>query len=188
MGRSPGGALRRAVFLDRDGVINASVVQDGKPYPPACIDELEILPGVDEALARLRRAGFLLIVATNQPDVGRGTQDAATVEAMHAHLLAVLPLDEVKVSYTAYDSDGCPRRKPAPGMLTEAAAEHGIDLPSSYMVGDRWRDIEAGSAAGCRTVFIDYGYDERRPKAYDFKAASLAEAADAILAAERWEE
>lgn len=187
MGRSPSQSLTRAVFLDRDGVINASVVRDGKPYPPASVAELEILPGVFEALARLRRAGFLLIVVTNQPDVGRGTQDRTEVEAMHAYLLATLPLDEVKVSYTATDHEGCTRRKPAPGMLAEAATECGIELSISYMVGDRWRDIEAGLAAGCRTVFIDYGYDERRPQSYDFKVASLAEAADAILITEGWE-
>ena len=171
---------QRAVFLDRDGVINAALVRNGKPYPPATLNELVILPGVPEATAALKRAGFLLVVITNQPDVARGTQTRDVVDAIHARLRAELPLDAV---YTCFhdDKDHCDCRKPAPGLLLQAARDREIDLAASYVVGDRWRDTEAGSAAGCRTVFIDYCYDETPPRTFDHKVTSLQEAAAWIL-------
>lgn len=172
---------RRAVFLDRDGVLNASVVRHGKPYPPASAGEVVVLPGVAGALRKLKAAGYLLVVVTNQPDVARGTATRADVEAINARLAAELPLDEFRTCF--HDSaDGCDCRKPKPGMLLSAAREHDLDLSACLMVGDRWRDIEAGQNAGCATVFIDYGYDEKRPESYDIRAGSLAEAADLILA------
>ncbi|HEX7702453.1 MAG TPA: HAD family hydrolase, partial [Kofleriaceae bacterium] len=145
--------MKRAVFLDRDGVINASVVRDGKPYPPAHVDEMELLPGVPEALAALRAAGFQLIVVTNQPDVARGTQTRAAVDAIHDRMRRDLPLDAIYACFHD-DADDCACRKPKPGLLVNAAADLGIDLPSSFMVGDRWRDTDAGLAAGCRAIFI----------------------------------
>jgi D-glycero-D-manno-heptose 1,7-bisphosphate phosphatase len=173
-------APRRAVFLDRDGVINRAIVRDGKPYPPERIEDLEILPGVREALARLRDAGFRLVVVTNQPDVARGTQRREVIDAMHASLAAALPLDEFRVC-DHDDRDGCACRKPKPGLLEDAARDAGVSLHDSFMVGDRWRDIEAGKLAGCTTVFIDRQYAERRPDGPDATVASLPEAADWIL-------
>jgi D-glycero-D-manno-heptose 1,7-bisphosphate phosphatase len=167
------------VFLDRDGVLNRAIVRDGRPYPPACLGEFELLPGVPEALARLKAEGFALIVVTNQPDVARGTQRRDVVEAMNAEIQQALPLDEIRVCYE--DDPNCPDRKPNPGMLVKAAERHRLDLATSFMVGDRWRDIEAGQRAGCRTVFIDYAYDEPRPSSPDFIAPSLAEATEWIL-------
>lgn len=175
-------AQRRAVFLDRDGVINRAVVRDGKPYPPDGVAELEILPGVPEALAALRAAGFLNVVVTNQPDVATGKQRREVVEAMHARLARQLAVDAIKVCYHVA-ADGCACRKPKPGMLLEAAADHGIDLASSYLVGDRWRDVAAGQAAGCRAAyFIDYGYQEQQPAQPFVAVESLAAAARDILA------
>jgi D-glycero-D-manno-heptose 1,7-bisphosphate phosphatase len=171
---------RRAVFLDRDGVLNASVVRDGRPYPPARVEDLEILPGVRDALDQLKHAGFVLLVVTNQPDVARGTQTREAVEAIHDRLRAELPLDAIYGCYHD-DADGCACRKPGPGMLLDGARDWDVALAASFMVGDRWRDIEAGVAAGCRTVFIDYQYDERQPRAFDAKVTSLAEAAAWIL-------
>ncbi len=171
----------RAVFLDRDGVLNRAAVRDGRPYPPGRAEELEILPGVPAALASLRAAGFLLIGVTNQPDVARGTQTRAGVEAIHARLLRDLPLAELLCCFHD-DGAGCSCRKPAPGLLLQAARAPGLDLGGRYMVGDRWRDVDAGRAAGCRTVFIDHGYAERRPVGYDARVGSLAEAAAWILA------
>lgn len=173
-------SMRRAVFLDRDGVINRAIVRDGKPYPPANLADLEILPGVADALQSLHKAGWLLIVVTNQPDVARGTTHRADVEAINAHLQKCLPIDEFRTCY--HDSnDGCNCRKPLPGALIAAAEIHGIDLVSSYMVGDRWRDTEAGERAGCKTIFLDYGYDEKQPDKFNHRAQSLSEAADIIL-------
>ena len=171
---------RRAVFLDRDGVINRAVVREGKPYPPAGLEELEILPGVREALDQLKDAGFVLVVVSNQPDVARGTTAREAVETINAKLAESLPVDDFRMCY--HDSgDGCDCRKPKPGMLLAAARDHGIDLSASFMVGDRWRDVEAGQRAGCRTLFIDYGYDERQPEACDYRVKSLTEAAEIIL-------
>lgn len=171
----------RAVFLDRDGVLNRSLLRRGLPHPPDTVEELEILPGVKEALERLRAAGYLLIVVTNQPDLARGTQSRERLEAIHEALRERLALDEIRVC-PHDDADGCGCRKPLPGLLTEAAAQHGIDLAASWMVGDRWRDIDAGHAAGCRTILIDYGYPERGPSRMpDYACRSLVEAADWIL-------
>ena len=173
--------MRRAVFLDRDGVINQAVVRDGKPFPPSTLAEFVLLPGVEEACARLKAAGFLLVVATNQPDVGRGTQRREEVEAMHAAMSAALPIDRVEVCYDRGQGEPSEFRKPAPGMLRRAARELEIDLAASWMVGDRWRDIDCGAAAGCRTVFIDYGYAEQLRQRPDFRSASLLAAAALIL-------
>lgn len=172
--------MRRAVFLDRDGVINRSVVIDGKPYPPANLAAMEILPGVPQALNALSEAGFLLIVITNQPDVARGTTSRETVEEINNYLASCLPISEFRTCFHV-DEDGCECRKPLPGALIKAAQVHNIDLSKSYMVGDRWRDIEAGQLAGCETVFIDYSYNEKQPTAVDFKVDSLEEGARVIL-------
>ena len=173
--------LRRAVFLDRDGVINRAVERNGLPYPPANLAEFELLPGVPEACARLKAAGLLLIVATNQPDVGRGTTPQSAVDEIHAHLRATLPIDRVEVCFhPGKGASDCDCRKPKPGMLLRAARELGIDLAHSWMVGDRWRDIDCGHAAGCRNVFIDYGYAEPLRQKPDFSAGHLAAAADII--------
>jgi D-glycero-D-manno-heptose 1,7-bisphosphate phosphatase len=172
---------RRAVFLDRDGVLNRAVVRNGRPYPPDSLEAFEILPGVPDAVTRLHDAGYLLIGATNQPDVARGTQRREVVEAMNSLLVEKMPISEIFVCYE--DGDDCPRRKPNPGLLLEAAEIYRIKLAASFMIGDRWRDIEAGRRAGCRTVFIDLGYDEPRPDPdADFVAADLPQAVDWILA------
>jgi D-glycero-D-manno-heptose 1,7-bisphosphate phosphatase len=172
--------VRRAVFLDRDGVLNASVIRQGKPYPPDTLDELTILPGVKDALFQLRVAGFINIVVTNQPDVGTGKQRREVVEAMHRKLREALPLDDLKVCYHT-DMQNCDCRKPRPGMLIEAAKHHDIDLARSFMVGDRWRDVSAGQVAGCECFFVDYGYSEKRPMEPFVAVKSLLEAAGLIL-------
>jgi D-glycero-D-manno-heptose 1,7-bisphosphate phosphatase len=172
--------MRRAVFLDRDGVINRAIVRDGKPYPPANLSEMEILPDVSDVLAALHDAGFMLIVVTNQPDVARGTTPITVVEEINNYLLGRLPIDEFRTCYHD-NGDGCDCRKPQPGALLAAARQHGIDLKKSYMVGDRWRDIEAGQRANCKTIFIDYGYDERQPETLNYRVKSLKEASQLIL-------
>jgi D-glycero-D-manno-heptose 1,7-bisphosphate phosphatase len=172
----------RAVFLDRDGVINRALERDSKPYPPRSLSEFEILPEVPAACAKLKAARFLLVVATNQPDVGRGTLKQELVEAVHAEMRRRLPIDRVEVCYhPGQGLSGCDCRKPKPGMLLRAARELGIDLAQSWMVGDRWRDVDCGHAAGCRTILIDRGYAEELRQKPDFSAGNLADAADIIL-------
>jgi D-glycero-D-manno-heptose 1,7-bisphosphate phosphatase len=170
--------MSRAVFLDRDGVLNRALVRDGRPYAPRSLAEFELLPDAGRATAALKAVGFRLIVVTNQPDVATGQVEQQTVEAMHERLLDELPLDDVLACYHTDEHD-CACRKPKPGMLHEASQRWGIDLARSFLVGDRWRDIEAGRAAGCRTILIETGYRERRAAA-DWRAASLAEAARII--------
>jgi D-glycero-D-manno-heptose 1,7-bisphosphate phosphatase len=171
---------RRAVFLDRDGVINRVVLRDGKPYPPAGLAGLRILPGVREACRSLREAGFLLILVTNQPDIGRGKADAKEVSAIHRRLQRYLRLTDVHVC-PHDDGAECECRKPKPGLLLKAARDWDIDLAASYFVGDRWRDVEAGQRAGCRVMFIDYHYREKRPEAPFVPVRSLRDAAMRIL-------
>ncbi|HEX4343028.1 MAG TPA: HAD family hydrolase [Verrucomicrobiae bacterium] len=172
----------RAVFLDRDGVINRALERSGKPYPPTSLAEFQILPEVRGACVRLKKAGFLLIVATNQPDVGRGTLAQSVVEKIHAHMMAELPIDRVEVCYhPGQGASDCDCRKPKPGMLLRAASELHIDLAQSWMVGDRWRDIDCGVAAGCKTIFIDRGYVEELRKKPNFSVGNLSEATDIIL-------
>lgn len=172
--------MTRAVFLDRDGVLNEAIVRDGKPYSPDTIAEMVIPSDAAAALTRLRQHGFRLIMATNQPDIARGRMTRAAVDAMNAHLRSHLPLDAIEMC-THDDADRCGCRKPEPGMLLNAAKRDGIDLAASFMVGDRWRDIEAGRGAGCRTVLIGDGYGERFRSQPDIKVATLSEAADWIL-------
>lgn len=169
----------RAAFLDRDGVLNATTVEDGVPRPPADADALEILPGVPEACALLAGRGLLLVAVTNQPDVARGTQTRERVEAINARLAEALRLDAVRACYHD-DADGCACRKPRPGLLQEAARDLGIDLGKSFMVGDRWRDIGAGKAAGCLTLLVDAPYNRSRTGDPHFVVPDLLQAARII--------
>jgi D-glycero-D-manno-heptose 1,7-bisphosphate phosphatase len=175
---------QRAVFLDRDGVLNQSVVRDGRPYPPASAKDVIVPDDVPSALAALAAADLLLIGVSNQPDVARGIQTREVVERINKHLLKALPVEELFVCYHD-DADGCDCRKPKPGLLLQAARKYAIHLPGSYMVGDRWKDIEAGRRAGCRTVLIQHHYQEKAPAAPDHTADSLSEAAAWILEQEK---
>ena len=172
--------MNKAIFLDRDGVINQVNLVDGKPYPPKDISELILLPKVNEALQLLKDAGYVLIVITNQPDVVRGKTKIEVVEAINQFLKDSLPIDDF---FTCYhdDIEDCSCRKPKPGNILKAADQYNINIPRSFMIGDRWRDIEAGISAGCKTFFIDYSYQEKQPKLYDYKVKSLDEAAKIIL-------
>jgi D-glycero-D-manno-heptose 1,7-bisphosphate phosphatase len=177
---------KRAVFLDRDGVLNPPVVRNGLPFPPARVADFELYPDVTEGCEKLREAGFLLIVVTNQPDVGRGSQRREIVEAMHTKLRTILPtLDGIEVCFHggATHGDPCDCRKPAPGMLQRAAAAHGIDLAQSFLIGDRWRDVDCAHAAGCRAIFIDHGYREALREKPEFTVLTFKEAVRAVLQA-----
>jgi len=176
--------IGKAVFLDRDGVLNEAKVVDGRPYPPATLADVVVPKDVPAGLARLRQAGYLLICVTNQPDVARGTQTREAVEAINSHLIKTLGLDDLLTCYHDSAAD-CPSRKPRPGMLTQAAERHNIDLAASWMVGDRWSDIEAGRAAGCRTLWIHRDYLERKPASIpDHTVRSFREAVDHICLGE----
>ena len=171
---------KRAVFLDRDGVLNRTTVHGGVPHPPSSAAELEVLPGVPEALAILGAEGLLRIVVTNQPDVARRTQTREAVEAINERLMRELPLDAV---YTCYhqDADRCDCRKPRPGLLARAGDAYHIDLGASFMVGDRWTDVAAGEAAGCTTFLLDVPYSQADRCRPDFRVPDLLHAARTIV-------
>lgn len=172
--------LRPVVFLDRDGVLNRTTVREGVTRPPATLAELELLPGVPPALERLSQAGFALVVVTNQPDVARGLQRREHVEEINAHLQATLPLLGVMTCF--HDGpDACGCRKPKPGLLLAAAVRWSLDVAAGFLVGDRWSDILAGQAAGCRSILIDTPFSSRERCRPDAVAADLPEATGWIL-------
>jgi D-glycero-D-manno-heptose 1,7-bisphosphate phosphatase len=174
-------ALRPAVFLDRDGTLNVQSVRDGKPYAPVRLEDFKLYEGVPEGCRAMKAAGYALVVATNQPDVGRGDVPRSAIEAMHAGLLELVPeIDRIEVCYDPADGLSN-RRKPEPGMLLDAASALGIDIAGSWMVGDRWRDVDCGKRAGVRTVFIDFGYSEAFRSRPDYVVRSFPEAVALIL-------
>lgn len=169
----------RAAFLDRDGVLNRAIVRDGRPYAPRTLQDFAILPEAPEAVARLKRAGYLTIIVTNQKDVGAGLVAMEVVESMHRVLRAAMPIDDIRVCTCV---DECPCYKPNPGMLVDAAKDWNVDLSTSVMIGDRWRDVGAGRNAGCRTILIDRGYSEALRFAPDLTVANIADAVERLLA------
>jgi D-glycero-D-manno-heptose 1,7-bisphosphate phosphatase len=146
------------------------------------IGELEILPDAIEGCRLLRSAGFKLICVTNQPDVARGLMARSDLEAINRAVVDALGLDDLRTCPHT-DADACSCRKPKPGLLLAAAAQHDINIATSYMIGDRWRDVEAGLAAGCHSIFIDRRYSEKRPSGTYSTFNSLNEAAMYIIRA-----
>jgi D-glycero-D-manno-heptose 1,7-bisphosphate phosphatase len=176
--------MRRAVFLDRDGVVVIPEARDGRSYAPRRLEDYRFYPDAYESLSRLKSAGFLLVVVTNQPDVGKGLIPHAVIEEMHGRLLRELRVDAVKAC-THRQGENCLCRKPAPGMLLEAIREFNLSPRDCFMIGDCASDIMAGRAVGCRGIFIERGYTEPTPQDADFIVASMAEAADVVLR-HRW--
>jgi len=173
---------RPAVFLDRDGVLVVPEFRDGRSFAPRTLDDLHFYPRAPAASARLRAAGFVLVVVTNQPDVGKGLIPLEVLEEMHNRLRCKMPVDAIMACRHTQAQD-CRCRKPRPGMLTDAAAKLDIQLDASFMVGDRRSDIDAGQAAGCQTIFIDLDYQaEDAPENPDWIVRSIQEAVDCILA------
>lgn len=171
---------QKAVFLDRDGVLNTAIVKNGKPYPPTSLAELHIPSEVPTALKALKTSGYLLIAATNQPDVSRGTTPLTFVQIINTEIQKILPLDDFRICIHD-DKDDCHCRKPSPGLLIDAAKQYDIDLTTSFMIGDRWKDIAAGKKAGCKTIWINRKYDEKKPEQPDFETDGLLKAVEWIL-------
>ena len=175
---------QRAVFLDRDGVLNRAVVRNGLPYPPYLLEDFKLYDGVAAECSRLKAANFLLVVITNQPDVGRRKQTREVVEAMHLKMqLAIPSLDRIEICYHAGEryGDPCDCRKPRPGLIMRAAAELKIDIGTSYVIGDRWRDVDCARAAGCRAIFIQRGYEESLREIPDFTVENFNDAVNTLL-------
>jgi D-glycero-D-manno-heptose 1,7-bisphosphate phosphatase len=175
--------VRRAVFLDRDGVLTVPEFRDGRSFAPRRLEDFRLFEGALESLRRLKAAGFLLVVVTNQPDVGHGLVERSVIEAMHYRLGEALPVDAIESCYHR-PGDGCDCRKPKPGMLRRAAARLDIDFRRSFMIGDRGSDVAAGRAVGCTTIFIDLGYRGEPSETPDHTVYSLNEAARLVLGSE----
>jgi D-glycero-D-manno-heptose 1,7-bisphosphate phosphatase len=175
---------RRAVFLDSDGVLNRAFVRNGHPYPPSRVGDFELHDDVAAGCTRLKAANFLLVVITNQPDVGRRKQSREAVEVMHLKMQSALPsLDRIEICYHAGERYGepCDCRKPRPGLILRAASELKIDLGASYVIGDRWRDVDCARAAGCRAIFIQRGYEEPLGEVPHFTVKTFSEAVNVVL-------
>jgi len=170
--------MSRAVFLDRDGVLNKIVWREGKAASPRSLGELVIEPDAPAALAALKGAGFKLFVVTNQPDVRRGLMSKAVLDDIHQTLRNALHVDGVSVCEHD-NADNCACRKPRPGMLLDLARRHNLDLAASIMVGDQDRDITCGHAAGCATVLLARGYNSG--VGADYVVETLSQAVDVIL-------
>jgi len=171
--------MRKAIFLDRDGVINKSFIKNGLPFSPTSFAQLKILPGVKESIFKLQKLNFVCLIVTNQPDVSRGKIEKKTVVTMNNYLKDELKLDDVFVCYHD-DYDNCECRKPKSGLLLDAGKKWDINLKESYMIGDRWKDIEAGSRLGCKTIFINRNYKEKKPIDPNFSTDTLLNAVHLI--------
>jgi D-glycero-D-manno-heptose 1,7-bisphosphate phosphatase len=173
---------RCAVFFDRDGVLNHSYTSTrGTPCPPRTLSELRVYSDAIAGCKSLKAAGFLLICVSNQPDISRGTMEPHSLSLINEAVSIACGLDDMLVCMHD-DADACVCRKPKPGLITQAAKTHRICLAASYMVGDRWRDIDAGLAAGCKTIFIDRDYNERKPNGMNYTCDCIRDACEWILA------
>ena len=166
---------KKAFFLDRDGVINESLVEKNKPKAPLDLSQFRIIEGVKESLQILKQKNYLNIIITNQPDVNLGILSKSTVSEMHKIIYEELAIDDIFVCFHN-DKDNCFCRKPKPGLVYEAEKKWGIDTDNSFLIGDRWRDIDLASTLGIKSFFIDYNYNEPKPKNYNHKVSSLKEA------------
>jgi len=173
--------VNKAVFIDRDGVINQSNVVNRKPFAPTHLNDFFILPGVREALQKFKEAHYKTVIVTNQPDLSTGKQTLYSLNQIHSYLKTQCDIDLIKVC-GHINEDQCSCRKPKPGLILDASIELDIDLTQSYMIGDRWSDIMAGQKAGCKNSFyIDYEYNEKKPSGIFTVVKSLKDCAGIIL-------
>lgn len=151
---------KKAIFLDRDGVINDVIFRgSNKPIAPWSLEEFKLYVGIEEPLRQLSDSGYLLFVVSNQPDISKGLVDIQIVQQMNDIIVSQFPIEKV-VFCPHEDRHKCACRKPKSGMLIELAAEYGVDLNASYLIGDNWKDIAAGEAAGCKTILIKRAYNK----------------------------
>jgi len=169
----------KAIFIDRDGVINRVIMRDGKPSSPWKLEEFEILPDVKECLKAFKKMGFLNIIFTSQPDISRGSLKMEELKKMHKVISETLLVDEIKFC-PHDDKDNCSCRKPKPGLILDAVKKWSIDLDKSYVVGDSWKDIGAGKSAGCKTFLLRREYNKNYQKDYDFEISNLKQMVEII--------
>ena len=172
--------MNKAVFLDRDGVINKPIVIEGKSYAPQSLKDFKIFPKVKVAVKKLRNNGFKVFVISNQPDIGNKLIKKKTLNQMHKLLKSKVPVN--KIYFCPHTrNDKCKCRKPNPGMIIKASKDSGILLKESYVIGDRKTDIDAGLKAGCKTIFVNHNYVEKKPTKQEKTVKSLHAAVKYIL-------
>ena len=169
---------KKAIFFDRDGVLNIPIIYKKKSFAPLKIKDFRIYPHVKK-FCKILKKNFLLIIVTNQPDVKRGKLKISELEKMHYKLFDKILYDALFFSTSL--TKRSKYRKPNTGMLIKAIKKFNINSKKSYLIGDRWSDIEAGKKVGCKTIFIDRNYEEKKPNKFDFKAKSFSMAAKYIL-------
>lgn len=170
--------MKRAVFFDRDGILNRAILREGRAYAPLTLKDFIISPEAAEAVTQVHRAGFLAIVVTNQPEIARGQLSWSTLVAMHQRLRGIVPVDDIYVC--PHDSGaGCDCHKPQPGLLHQAAHDWNLNLSASFLIGDRWRDIGAAQAAGCYSILIERVYSGT--SGADYRTTDLCSAIRHIL-------
>ena len=169
--------IMKAIFLDRDGVLNKPNIIENKPYAPRSFKDFILYPDVKNIVSNLKQLTYKLIVVTNQKDVGEGITSRKILNKMHSYLKKQLPLDAI---YVCTCTDNCYSYKPNPGMLIRAKRKWKIDLGKSFIIGDSWRDVGAGINAGCKTIFIDRKYNMPMPYEPNYKVKSLSEANEVI--------
>lgn len=173
---------KKALFIDRDGVINKSIIRNGKPYAPINFLEFEMLDGVEEAFYLLKKSEYMSIIVTNQPDIASGKQTLLSLNKLHNYLQEKYSIDLIRVC-PHKEEDGCDCRKPKPGMIISASKKLNININFSYMIGDRWTDILCGQRAGCKENFyIDNNYSEKKPDKPFTHVPSLLHCVRKILA------
>ena len=169
----------KAIFLDRDGILNKVIIRRGKPSSPWNLKDFKLLSHIEKYLKTLNEIGFLNIVFTNQPDVKRGYLKVEDLEKMHKIIAEKLPVDEI--TFCPHDDkDNCSCRKPTPGLIFEAAKKWSLDLKNSFVIGDNWKDVLAGKKAGCKTILIRRNYNKNLKDSYNFEARNLKEAVEII--------
>jgi len=171
--------MTRAAFLDRDGVLVREIVLGGQARAPMRLADFHVVPEARDQVARLHAAGLRCVVFTNQPEVARGLLKWDTLDQMHRQLRDATGVDDIQIC-PHDDTDQCECRKPKPGMLREAAQRADILLAESFVVGDRWRDIDAGHAVGCYAILIDRPYSACSNP--DARVPNLTAAVDLIVA------
>ncbi len=171
--------MNKAVFLDRDGVVNKALVVNGTPFSPRLLQEVEIVEEVSNCVIRLKKLGFKIAIVTNQPDIARAKTTLSKVNEIHDFITEETGITNFFIC-PHDDSDNCECRKPKIGLLLQAATRLKIDLKRSYLIGDRWKDIEAGQSAGCKSIFINNNYLEKAPKLPYIEVKSLSEATQII--------
>ena len=172
--------MKKAVFLDRDGVLSKTRIKKGKSFAVKKLKDFKLFYGSEESVKKLKLAGFMVIVVTNQPDVGKKIISRIVLKKMHDRLKKKTKVDAI-YSCTHSQDDNCFCRKPKPGMILNAAKKHNINLKKSFMVGDRSSDILAGKKANCRSIFLDKKYFEKKPKVQEATFNNLVQATNYIL-------